>query len=77
MLIYLTAFIGGLWGLLTLMSLSYKDIKCSSCKMYGEKDYMVQVGPKNYKHYACRFEPPYFSPTPKVKVKSTHSHGSE
>jgi hypothetical protein len=77
MLFYVFIFIGTLWGILTLISFQFKDAKCSSCKMYGERDYMVEVSPKNYKHYSCRFDPPYSFPVPKVKFKSTHFHGSE
>lgn len=74
-LAFLIAIIGGIWGVLTLLGFHFSEAKCSSCKMYGEKDYMIQITSKDYKHYSCRFDPPYFTPSHK-KINNS-SHGSE
>jgi hypothetical protein len=68
--IILFSIIGGLWGFLTLVGYSFTDAKCSACNMYGEKTYMIEIAPKDYRHYSCRFSSVY-------SKKTRLSHGSE
>ncbi len=68
--IFIATILGGIWGFLTLLGFWLTDAKCSACNMYGEKDYMVEIAPKDYRHYSCRFAPVY-------SKKTRISHGSE
>jgi hypothetical protein len=70
MFILTISILGGIWGFLTLLGFFFTDAKCSACNMYGEKDYMIEIAPKDYRHYSCRFASAY-------SKKTRLSHGSE